>query len=146
MRSRVMPSRARSFAAPRRVTARQRQQQVLGADVVVAHGRGLVLRVLEDAAKLAAHARLGVAAVNLRPPRQIGLELALDDLWARADLCDDLRHDPFRLLQQRQQQVLRLDLAVVIGLRELLGGNDGLLAALGEFVESHDGLRDTGNW
>ena len=114
---------------------------MLGADIIIVHGRRFALRVLEDAAKLAAYARLGIAAVHLGPPRQVRFELRLHDPRVRARLGDDLRHDAVGLLEQRQQQVLRLDLAVVIGLRELLGGENRLLPALGEFVESHDGLR-----
>ena len=107
---------------------------MLGTDIIIVHGRGLALRILDDAAERAAHSRLGIAAVHLRPPRQVGLKLRLHDPRVRARLSDDLRHDAVGLLQQRQQQVLRLDLAVVIGLRELLGGENGLLPALGEFV------------
>ena len=107
---------------------------MLGADIIIAHGRRLALRVLDDAAERAAYARLGIAAVHLRPPRQVRLELRLHDSRVRARLGDDLRHDAVGLLEQRQQQVLRLDLAVVIGFRELLGGENGLLPALGEFV------------
>ena len=118
---------------------------MLGTDIIIVHGRCLALRILKDAAQRAARSGLGIAAVHLRPPRQIGLELPLHDLRVRTCLGDDLRHDAVRLLKQRQQQVLRLDLAVVMGLRELLGGENGLLPALGEFVESHDDLRATWN-
>ena len=107
---------------------------MLSADIIIVHSRGFALRILDDAAQRAAHARLRIAAVDLRPPCQIGFELALYRPRVRARLGDDLRHDTVGLLEQRQQQVLRLDLAVVIGLRELLGGENGLLPALGEFV------------
>ena len=107
---------------------------MLGADVVVAHRRCLALGILQDARSLPAQAGLGVAAVDLRPPRQVGFELALHGRRVRAGLLQDLRHDAFGLLEQRQQQVLRLDLVVVIGLRELLGSQDGLLPALSESV------------
>ena len=100
---------------------------MLGADIIIVHGRRLALRVLEDAGKLAAYARLGIAAVHLGPPRQVRFELGLHDPRIRARLGDDLRHDAVGLLEQRQQQVLRLDLAVVIGLRELLGGENCFL-------------------
>ena len=73
-------------------------------------------------------------------PYTLGRRARSASSWActtcriRARLGDDLRHDAVGLLEQRQQQVLRLDLAVVISLRELLGGEDRLLPALGEFV------------
>ena len=114
---------------------------MLGADVVVAHRRCLALGILQDARGFPAQAGLGVAAVDLRPPRQVGFELALHRRRGRAGLLQDLRHDAFGLLEQRQQQVFWFDLAVVIGLRELLGSENRLLPALGEFVESHDDLR-----
>ena len=107
---------------------------MLGADVVVVHRRCFALGILQDARSLPAQAGLGVAAVDLRPPRQVGFELALHGRRVCAGLLQDLRHDPFGLLEQRQQQVLRFDLVVVIGFRELLGGENGLLPTLGETV------------
>ena len=109
------------------ILTEQRQQQMLGADVVVTHRGRLALGILQDARGLPAQAGLGIAAVDLRPPRQVGFEPALHGRRVRAGLLQDLRHHPFWLLEQRQQQVLRLDLVVVIGLRELLGGEDRLL-------------------
>ena len=122
------------FRCAAAVVAEQRQQQMLGADVVVVHRRCFALGILQDARGLPAQAGLGVAAVDLRSLRQVGFELALHGRRVCAGLLQDLRHDPFGLLEQRQQQVLRFDLVVVIGLRELLGGENGLLPALGETV------------
>ena len=47
---------------------------------------------------------------------------------ARADLADHLRHDTIRLLQQGEQQVQRLDGAVIEALSEALRGKNRLLS------------------
>ena len=72
---------------------------MLGADVVVVHRGRLALGILQDARGLPAQAGLGIAAVDLRPPRQVGFELALHGCRGRAGLLQDLRHDPFGLLE-----------------------------------------------
>ena len=57
-----------------------------------------------------------------------------DQARLRAQLLDDLRHDPVGLLQQREQQVLGLDLGLVVLGRDGLRADNGLLSLLGVFV------------
>ena len=83
---------------------------------------GLALRVLRGRGKAAAQPRLDVAAVHLGPARQLRLELGLHDLRVRARSAVMISGTtPSGCCKQRQQQMLRLDLAVVIGFRELPG-------------------------
>ncbi len=76
-------------------------------------------------------------AVDPGPAAERGFDLGDQLLWVAAQPKHDLRHDAVRLLQQRQQQVLGLDLRVVIGFRLRLRLDQCFLRALGEFVLSH---------
>ncbi len=115
----------------------QRQEDVLGRDVLVAELGHLALGLLEDADQrrggsrlrlLAAHRRQGVGRlVRLRPDRgQVGAELLQD------------RHDqPVGLVEQGDQQVGRGDLGVAPLRGELLRRGDGFLGLDGEPVRLH---------
>ena len=114
------------------VVAEQRQQQMLGADVVVVHRRRFALAHPAGRGEAARSGRAARcrrrpwAAAPARPragsARTPG---SAPTCWRTSGTT------PSGCCQQRQQQVLRLDLVMVIGLRQLLRGQDGLLGALG---------------
>jgi hypothetical protein len=52
-------------------------------------------------------------------------------------LGQDLRHHAVGLLQQRQQQMLGVNLAVAVAGEHLVSARCGVLRALGESVKSH---------
>ncbi len=128
------PQQARRPAA---VGAGQRQQEMLGADVVVVHGVRFGVGILQDARGPARQARLHVRAVDLRAARQLRLELPLQRGRLHPHLRDDLGHHPFLLLQQCEQQVLRVYLARLVFQRQLLRRHHRFLCFLCIPVQSH---------
>ena len=123
----------------RRVGLEHRQQQVLDGDVLVVEALGLLLGAIEqqpEAARdgdLLALARTGDAGP--------ALERLLDGLAQRVDVHlgahQQPRHEPVVLVEQREQQVLDVDLGVPVAQRLGLGVVQGLLALLGELVRVH---------
>ena len=114
--------------------ADQAEEQVLGADVVVAEPARLVDGQLDDV---------------LRPRRQPDLAddrsiaAADDELDRRADLgefdahvLEDARGDALALAHEAQEQVLRADVVVVEPLRLVLRQRQDLARALRELVEA----------
>ena len=74
------------------------------------------------------------------------LERTLDDLGARAELGEDRADHTLALLEQRQQQVLRLHRLMVVLVGQRLRRLHRLLGLDGEFFESDHGslvIRDT---
>ena len=58
------------------------------------------------------------AAPHPGQARQVGLDLALDGLGARAELGEDGRDHALALLEQRREQVLGLDRLVFVLVRQ----------------------------
>ena len=114
--------------------ADEAQEQVLGADVVVAEPAGLVDRELDH---------------PLRPRRQADLAddrpvaAPDDELDGRPDLgeldvhvLEDARGDALALADEAEQQVLGADVVVVEPLRLVLGKRQDLARAIRELVEA----------
>ena len=114
--------------------ADQAEQQVLGADVVVAQPARLVDGELDDL--------LGARGqADLADDRAIAA--ADDELDGRADLgqldahvLEDARGDALALADEAEQQVLRADVVVVEPLRFVLGKRQDLARAFRELVEA----------
>ena len=124
----------RGGGAPR--LAGDGDEQVLRADVLVLQPLGLRLREVHDQLQPRRDAGLR-AAVGLRSLR----DLAAHDARELRRVCVHLaqyrgRHAVL-LLEQRDQQVLRLDLRVTQRLGQLLRAEDGFLGLFGEFVQVH---------
>src|SRR5690606_14210119 len=68
----------------------------------------------------AAQVRLCVAAISARAIRQHLFEFCLHGLRTRTDLCDDFRHHPVLLTNQRDQHVQGFESAVTIFSRKRL--------------------------
>ena len=111
-------------------------EQVLGRDVLVLQPLRLVPRAIDHALE----ARRGVrapSALHLRELRDLGLHLGRHRLRPRAELGEQRAHHALLLLEQCQQQMLRLDRLVVVLVGERLGGLHRLLRLHGQLVESH---------
>ncbi len=109
------------------------EQQVLGADVVVAEAAGLVDRQLDDAL-------CPRSQPDLTDDRPVAA--ADDELDGGADLrqfdvhvLEDAGGDTLTLTDQPEQQVLGPDVVVVEALRLVLRERQDLACAVGELVE-----------
>ena len=112
-------------------------QQVLGGGVLILHGPGDGLGLVEDVGQLAAHADLYRRACGPGHLAQCGLDALGQQRVVAADLVDYRRDDAVFLCQKRGQQMFRLDGRVIILLGEVLGFQQGLAAFLGQFVWAH---------
>ena len=75
-------------------------------------------------------------AFHLGKPGNRIAQVLLQDVRIAAGLGDQA--GDARVLEQRREQVLRLDVLVVLAKREALRLRQGLLELGGEFVESHN--------
>ena len=93
--------------------ARERQQQVLGGHVLVAHPARLVVGVLQQVDQVAAEGgrRAGVAGDRRKRVERLVRELA-HALRVRARAPQDRHHDAALLLEQGDQEVVRRHLGV----------------------------------
>ena len=126
--------------------AGKRPQQVLRRHVLVLEALGLGLSALERRAQPLAEVVLATAAPHGGQALERLLERTLDDLGARAELGEDRADHTLALLEQRQQQVLRLHRLVVVLVGQRLRRLHRLLGLDGEFFESDHGslvIRDT---
>src|SRR5262249_37219485 len=111
-------------------------QKVLGGDVLVLESLGFVPSAVDDAFQPRRRVLPG-AAPNFWDLRELRLDLACDGFGPRAELGEQRSDDPFLLLEQRQQDVLRFDRLVVALVGERLGRLYDLLRFDGQLVESH---------
>jgi hypothetical protein len=118
----------------------QRDQEVLGRDVLVLHRRGLAAGALDEAGELRADGGLLAGAVDLRDALDGLGDLGAQRPGVRADLADDREHDAIGVAEQREQQVLGLDPLVVGGEGAALRGGQRLLRLVREVVDVHGRL------
>jgi hypothetical protein len=118
-----------------RLRVDEREQQVLGRDVLVLERLGLAQRLLEDAIELRRDAR--GRALGPRERRERAIDLGQDGPGIRAELTERGGDDPTLLAEKRLKKLLGRDLGPVgllgLGLRR----KDGLLSLHRELVESH---------
>ena len=116
---------------------------MLDGDELVAELAHLVLGPVEDACRGGRGAHLQVRrALGARAAREVGLGLLRER--GRAGACalgERLRQ---LLLEQREQQVLGVDLGVGVPPRQLLAGGDRLLALIVSLLKSMSVLLGTG--
>ena len=109
---------------------------MLGRDVLVLEPLGLVPRAIDD--RLEARRRVSTAAaLHAGQLFDLGGELADDALRPGAELGEQGRHHALLLLEQREQQMLRLDSLVIVLVGQRLGGLHRLLRFHGQLVEPH---------
>ncbi len=112
----------------------EREQEVLGRDVVVLELPRLVGGPVEHARERGAGGRLLRRALDRRHRGELRLRLGAQRHGVRDELLHQL------LVEQRQQQVLGVELGVARPARKLLRGRDGLLALDRQLVEVHQCL------
>ena len=115
----------------------QREQEVLGGDVLVLQLAGLALGGAQDVEQLARGGGLARAGGDGGQPVELAADLAADGGGVGADLAQDGVDDPLLLVEQGEQQVLRRRFRVAA-----VGGEpdrllQGLLGLDGEAVELH---------
>jgi hypothetical protein len=117
---------------------RQRQQQVLGRDVLVGELRGLLLGLLQDPDELLRGADVGDRVALQARERLDRLQRPLTGrLRVGAEALEDGDDDALVLLEQGGEEVRRGDLGVGVLGREPLRGGDGLLGLDREAVLLH---------
>ena len=112
-----------------------REQQVLGRDVVVAEAPRLGLGALDDAPRARIQGQR--AALDPGPPGEDRGELAAERRQVDAEPAERLGRDAVVGLDERGEDVLGVEDRAVEALGGGLGGDDGLLGLLGESVELH---------
>ena len=112
-----------------------REQQVLGRDVLVAEAARLGLGQLDDAPGARIHRQR--AALDPGAPGEDGRQLATEPGQVDAEPAQRLGRDAVVGLDERGQDVLGVEDRAVEALGGGLGLEDGLLGLLGEAVELH---------
>ena len=127
--SRVAPTAPSSVAALGALRLGEREQQVLGRDVLVAERLRFLLGLVEDLVQLARERRLRVALLGNRAVSALDLLAELRDV--DAELLEDGHDDALVLRQQGEQQMEVVDERIAgapgqrDGLVERFGGFDG---------------------
>ena len=129
----VLLQQAAGFAL---VVQRRQQEQFGGDEGVVALHRLLVGQV-QQIVELARDAHLAALAFDLGQPRQRLGQRRLQRRHLYAGTRQDRRRAGAFLVQQRQQQVLRLDVGMVAADGQALRVGKRLLELGGELVETH---------
>ena len=110
----------------------EREQEVLGGEVLVGELRPLLVGGVEDLLQLAAHARLAAVGLGQLADGLVGGVAHASG--ARPTALEDRQDDALLLAQERRQQVVGGDLGVVLGLGRVDGAADRLLGLLGPAV------------
>ena len=113
--------------------ADEAQEQVLGADVVVAQAAGLVDGELDDPLGARRQAHLADDRAIAAPDDELDRGPHLGQLDVH--VLEHARRDALALAHEAEEQVLRADVVVVEPLRLVLGKRQDLARAIGELVE-----------
>ena len=132
--SRLTPSDSRTPAAMPSPSRTRPEEQVLGADVVVAEAAGFVYRQLDDA--LGARSQPDFA--DDRPIAAADDELDRGPDLGQLDVhvLEDARGDALALTDEAEEQVLRADVVVVEPLRFVLSEGQDFAGSIRELVET----------
>ena len=114
----------------------QREQDVLGGDVLVLHLAGLFFGRVEDLQR-ALREVSPLAAVHLGDLAQLVFQALLDETRLGADALEQGRDQPVLLPEQGSEKVLREDFLVIAFAGDRLGLLKGLLRLDGKLVEFH---------
>ena len=109
----------------------EREQKVLRRDILVLHPLRLVERAVEDLRERSGESRLLLRAFDAGLLGERRLSLGSQRFGVGHELARQL------LVEQRQQQVLGIELRVAVPARELLRCGDGVLCLDRELVEVH---------
>ena len=116
---------------------REREQEQLARDELVAALDGFLVGQVEQVVEVARDRDLAAGALDLGQAVDRLLERVLQARHGDPGAREQRRRAAVLLREQRRQQVLRLDEAVVVAEREALGVVERLLELGGEFVEAH---------
>ena len=112
-----------------------RDEEVLGRAVVVLEPLHLLPGGVEDGLEPGAHV-LPARPADLREAADLGLDVPPDRLRPGAELRQEGADDAILLLDEREQEMLGLELLVTLAIRQPLGGLNRLLGLDGELVEA----------
>ena len=134
--------RLEDFFERRPAVRHHAQQQVFGARILVAQLRRLGLRGIEGFLERLAQERVGGGgSLHFRAARKLLFDLARERGRRRAELLEQRPDESFGLFEQRQQEMLAIDLLVRIPAGDGLRGLQGFLRLDGESIHLH-GLTD----
>ena len=119
------------------VLAHEAEQDVLGADVVVAEGEGLAQRELQHL--LRARRERDLARRHLVALADDAGDLGADLLHRDVEALEHAGGEPLLLAEEAEQDVLGADVVVLEGAGLVLGENDDLPGSLGEALEQASG-------
>ncbi len=119
------------------VAGKHRQQQMLGRGVLVLHVAGDLLRVGQDVGQRTAetHLHCGALCARRRGQRLVDRAAHAGDIYTNAR--QQRGHDAALLVDQRVQQMLRLDCRRPVLLGQALGFQHRGLRLLRKFIKSH---------
>jgi hypothetical protein len=119
------------------LVADRRDEEHLGGDELVASFLRFLVRDVEQCRQLARHVHLARRALDLGQPADRLRKRLLEGIRVAPRLGDQRRGAALLLLEQCEQEVLRLDVLVVLADRPALGVRQGFLELGGELVEAH---------
>ena len=119
----------------------QSDDKVLHRDVLVLQPLGLFLGRVEEAGQSLGHhhlARCGARTAHRRSAAQLLLDRRAQELGICPRLCEQAWHERVGILEQREEEMLAVDLAVAVTQRLRLRVVQSLLRLLRELVHVHD--------
>ena len=130
---------ARLFEDASRIAlvARERQQEELARDELVATLDGFLVGQIEEIVEIARDRDLAAGAFHLGQPIDRLLECLLQPGDRDASACEERRRAAILLGEQRRQQMLGLDETVVVSKRQALRVVERLLEFGRQLVETH---------
>ena len=121
------------------LAAGQREEEVLGGDVLVLESRHLVEGGHEHVAQRVTDS--GLAATELLGPSvELALQARRQRLRRNLEALQQGGHQPLLLAQEREKKMLGLDPGVLHGGSGLLSGLQGFLGSFREAIEAHGGV------
>ena len=139
--SRPAPAARSSLAAGSLLVVCEREQQVLGRDVLVLQLRRPRRRRPRGLATWRVRAAAWAPPLTFGSVLEQRLDVALEGVDPDPELLEHGDGAALGLAEQRAQQVRGLDLGVAAGAGQGLGLAQGLLALDGELVESHESAK-----
>ena len=115
---------------------------MLDRHVVVLHALGLALGAVEHLGERTrdAHVTRRAASADPRAPLERALDVGAERVDVDAGARQQAWREPVALLEQREQQVVGVDLRVAVAQRRCLGLVQRLLRLLGQPARVHDYL------
>ena len=110
---------------------------MLRAQELVLQFRHLLFRAVEHAAQFVADADIDVSPCDARSPLDLAPQTVAQLVRRHAHFLEERRSHAFRLVEEREEEMLIRDLLLIEAGSEVLRGLDGLLHLLGKFIDAH---------